>query len=87
MRLGDARTRTLYVALVVGAFVAVPFVAGLGGRPGGALALVALVVARTPVLRVLQGARGADLVAVLGATGRAQLAYGTLLAAGLALSA
>jgi 1,4-dihydroxy-2-naphthoate octaprenyltransferase len=87
VRLGDARTRTLYVALVVGAFVAVPFVAGLGGRPGGALALVALVAARTPVLRVLQGARGADLVAVLGATGRAQLAYGTLLAAGLALSA
>jgi len=87
VRLGDARTRTLYVTLVVGAFVAVPFVAGLGGRPGGALALVALVAARTPVLRVLQGARGADLVAVLGATGRAQLAYGTLLAAGLALSA
>jgi len=87
VRLGDVRTRTLYVALVIGAFVAVPFVAGLGGRPGGALALVALVVARTPVLRVLQGARGADLVAVLGATGRAQLAYGTLLAAGLALSA
>lgn len=87
VRLGDARTRALYVALVIGAFVAIPFVAGLGGRPGGALALVALVVARTPVLRVLQGARGAELVAVLGATGRAQLAYGTLLAAGLALSA
>ncbi|MBA2495701.1 MAG: 1,4-dihydroxy-2-naphthoate polyprenyltransferase [Acidimicrobiia bacterium] len=87
VRLGDSRTRTLYVALMVGAFVAIPFVAGLGGRPGGALALVALVVARTPVLRVLQGARGPDLIAVLGATGRTQLAYGTLLAIGLALSA
>ena len=40
VRLGDGRTRILYVGLVVGAVRArVPFVAGLGERPAGALAL------------------------------------------------
>ena len=34
VRLGDGRTRVLYVALVVLPFVLVPFVAGLGERPG-----------------------------------------------------
>ena len=45
MRLGDHRTRMLYVVLLVGAFVSVPFVAGLGGRPLGALALAAILFA------------------------------------------
>jgi 1,4-dihydroxy-2-naphthoate octaprenyltransferase len=87
VRLGDARTRALYVALLVGAFIAVPLVAGLGGRPLGALALLALLLAQQPVLQVLQGAAGAALVPVLGATGRVQLAFGALLTTGLALSA
>ncbi len=86
VRLGDARTRVLYVTLLVGAFLAVPLVAGLGGRPLGALALLAVLLARPPVLHVLQGARGAALVPVLAATGRVQLAFGALLTAGLALS-
>jgi 1,4-dihydroxy-2-naphthoate octaprenyltransferase len=86
VRIGDRRTRWLYVALVAGSFVAVPFVAGLGGRPAGALALVALPFAQAPVLRVLQGATGPALIPVLGATGRVQLLFGTLLAAGLWLS-
>jgi len=85
VRLGGARTRWLYVALVAGAFVSLPFVAGLGGRPAGALAFAALFLAQKPVLRVLQGAGGADLVPVLAATGQVQLAYGALLALGLAL--
>jgi 1,4-dihydroxy-2-naphthoate octaprenyltransferase len=87
VRLGDRRTRMLYVGLVVGAFVSVPFVAGLGERPGGALALLAVLLAQKPVGRVLQGARGADLIPVLAETGRVQLAYGVLLALGFALSA
>lgn len=87
VRLGDRRTRLLYVGLVVGAYVALPFVAGLGGRPAGALAFASIFLAQTPVLHVLQGARGADLIPVLEATGRVQLAYGALLAAGLALGA
>jgi 1,4-dihydroxy-2-naphthoate octaprenyltransferase len=86
VRLGDGRTRALYVGLIVASFVAIPFVAGLGGRPGGALALAAVLLARRPVERVLQGARGPDLIPVLADTGRVQLAYGALFALGLALS-
>lgn len=87
VRFGDGRTRALYVALVVLPFVLVPLVAGLGERPAGALALVAVLLARRPVERVLQGAAGADLVPVLAATGQVQLAFGALLALGLAVSA
>ena len=85
VRLGDQRTRVLYVALVVGAIVAVPFVAGLGSRPAAALALAAVLVARKPVLDVLSGARGPALIPVLGATGKVQLAFGLLFTIGLAI--
>ena len=87
VRLGDRRTRFLYAGLLVGAYVALPFVAGLGGRPAGALAFASIFLAQKPLLLVLQGARGADLIPVLEATGRVQLAYGALFATGLALSA
>jgi 1,4-dihydroxy-2-naphthoate octaprenyltransferase len=87
VRLGDRRTRFLYVALIGGAFLAIPFVAGLGERPAGALAFAALLLAQRPVGRVLQGARGPDLIPVLAETGRVQLAFGLLFALGLALSA
>jgi 1,4-dihydroxy-2-naphthoate octaprenyltransferase len=86
VRLGDHRTRLLYVGLLVAAFVAVPLVAGLGGRPFGALALAAIVLAQKPVVQVLGGARGPALIPVLGATGRVQLAFGILFAIGLAVS-
>lgn len=86
VRLGDGRTRALYVGLLVGAVVAVPFVAGLGGRPLAALALAAIVLAQRPVVRVLEGATGPKLIAVLADTGRVQLVFGALFALGLALS-
>jgi 1,4-dihydroxy-2-naphthoate octaprenyltransferase len=87
VRLGDGRTRGLYVGMLVLAFVFVPVVAGGFGRPAAAAAVVGVVLARQPVLAVLEGARGGALVPVLGATGRVQLVAGALLAAGLALSA
>jgi 1,4-dihydroxy-2-naphthoate octaprenyltransferase len=83
VRLGDRRTRVLYVALVVVAMVVTPFVAGLSGRPVASFALVAVVLANRPVIAVLQGARGPALVPVLGATGRVQLVYGVIFAVGL----
>ena len=86
VRMGDHRTRVLYVALLVGAVVAVPLVSGLGSRPLGALALIAIPFAQRPVTAVLSGARAAALVPVLVATGRVQLVFGVLFAAGLALS-
>jgi 1,4-dihydroxy-2-naphthoate polyprenyltransferase len=86
VRLGDRRTRILYVLLLVGAFVSVPLVAGLGGRPAGAIALAALLPAQKPVTAVLSGARGPALIPVLAMTGRVQLIFGVLFAAGLAIS-
>jgi 1,4-dihydroxy-2-naphthoate octaprenyltransferase len=87
VRLGDARTRGLYVGMLVVAFLCVPVVAGGFDRPAAAAALVGVVLARQPVLAVLEGAAGPALVPVLGATGRVQLVTGTLLAAGIAISA
>ncbi|MEY2460362.1 MAG: 1,4-dihydroxy-2-naphthoate polyprenyltransferase, partial [Acidimicrobiaceae bacterium] len=86
VRLGDHRTRILYVALLVGAVVAVPLVSGLGQRPAGALALAAVPFAQRPVTAVLSGARGPALIPVLVATGRIQLIFGTLFALGIAIS-
>lgn len=83
VRLGDMRTRWLYVGLLVGAVAMVPLVAGLGERPVAVLALAATVPARRPVLAVLQGDRGAALIPVLADTGRVHLTFGGLLALGL----
>ena len=83
VRLGDRRTRGLYVGMLVLAFATVPIVAGGFDRPAAALAVVGIVLARGPVLKVLEGARGPGLIPVLGATGRVQLITGALLAIGL----
>src|SRR5690606_5948015 len=87
VRLGDQRTRILYTVLLTLPFVAVPFVAGLGGRLAGVLALIAVVPARKPVVDVLSGVQGPGLIPVLGDTGKVQLLYGALLTLGLAISA
>jgi 1,4-dihydroxy-2-naphthoate octaprenyltransferase len=86
VRLGDRRTRALYVSLLVIAFALVPVVAGGFDRPIAVLALAPVVLARRPVLRVLEGAGGRDLIPVLGDTGRVQLLTGALLALGIWLS-
>jgi len=87
VRLGDRRTRALYVAMLVTAFVIVPVVAGGFERAPAAAALVGVVLARRPVLRVLEGAAGPALIPVLGATALVQLVTGVLLAAGIWLGA
>jgi 1,4-dihydroxy-2-naphthoate polyprenyltransferase len=83
VRMGDRRTRLLYVALLVVPFVLLPVLAGGSGRPLAALAFVAVVLARRPVVAVLSGAHGPELIPVLADTGRVQLVYGLLLAGGL----
>jgi 1,4-dihydroxy-2-naphthoate octaprenyltransferase len=87
VRLGDGRTRALYVGMLIAAFIAVPAVAGGFDRSPAAVALVGVVLARTPVLRVLEGAAGGALIPVLAGTARVQLVTGALLAAGLWLGA
>ena len=83
VRLGDSRTRVLYITMMVAPFVAVPFLCGLSQRPAGSLSLFAILLVRRPVQRVIEGARGPALIAVLGDTGRVQLVFGALLAAGV----
>ncbi len=83
VRLGDATTRTVYVALF-GA-VALFIVLCALQRPPAALGLLGLGAAVPAIGAVRGGARGGDLIPVLGMTGRAQLITGLLFAAGLAL--
>lgn len=85
VRLGDARTRWLYVAMLGATFLLlVPLAVA---RPAAAVAALAVLLAVGPVRRVLAGAAGPGLVPVLAATGQVQLAFGLLLAVGLAGSA
>ncbi len=81
--LGDRGTRMLYAALLVLPLVTA---AAIGvRRPAALVALLAAPLALRPLRTVLAGAGGAALVAALRDTGRVQLAYGLLLALGLAL--
>ena len=82
VRLGDRATRTLYRALIAGAFAGALLLAG-AGRPWSLLALGAVPLA-APVLRsVSSGARGPALIPVLQQTARLQLVFGALLTVGL----
>ena len=83
VRLGDSRTRWFYVGLIVAAFVATAGAAAW--RPWVLVSSVAIPLAVPPVRRVLGGATGAQLIPVLGETGRLQLVWGVLAAVGLAL--
>lgn len=83
VRIGDDATRLSYATCIVLAFVLVLPVSLL--RAGALLAFLTVPLAVRPVRAVLSGEAGAGLVAVLGATGRLQLAFGVLFAAGIAL--
>ncbi len=85
VRLGDARTRWFYVLLMVAAMVLVVTIAATA-RPWAALGLIGAVAAAPAVRAIRGGAKGAALIPVLGATGRAQLVTGLLTALGVALS-
>lgn len=82
VRLGDRRTRLLYAGLVIGALACAVGLAAFA-TPWALVALAAAPFAVQPLRRVRHGAAGADLVAVLGQTGRLQLAFAVGLAAGL----
>lgn len=83
VRMGPAATRRFYEGCVLLAILLVIPIALI--RPWALLGLGALPLAIVPVRAVASGADGPALIPVLGATGRAQLALGILLAIGLAL--
>ncbi len=87
VRLGASRTRALYAACCLLPFALVAVLAVLFDAGWALLVLAGSVFAVGPVRQVLTGASGRSLVAVLGETGRFQIAFGALLAAGLVVSA
>jgi 1,4-dihydroxy-2-naphthoate octaprenyltransferase len=84
VRLGRARARDLFAAVVAGMFAAAALL-GLA-RPPVLATLAALPLAIRPVRLVRSRTDGPGLIAALGATARLQLAVSLLLAAGLWLS-
>ncbi|RLE21468.1 MAG: 1,4-dihydroxy-2-naphthoate polyprenyltransferase, partial [Actinobacteria bacterium] len=83
VRLGDERTRWLFVALIVAAFV----LCGIAAlwRVEVLFAFVAVPLSVQPVRSVLSGAKGGALIPVLGQTGKLQLALGVGASVGLAI--
>ncbi len=86
VRLGDHRTRLLYVALMVLPFLLLPFLSVFGDRPAAALAFLAAPTLVRPVTLVASRAEGRRLIPVLVATGRTEMVFGALLAIGIAIS-
>ena len=84
VRLGDGRTRWLYVGCISGA-AALIIVIAVVWRAWAAIALAGLVVAVAPIRSVQQRVAGRQLIPVLAGTARTQLVVGLLLALGLAL--
>ncbi|MGQ2910381.1 1,4-dihydroxy-2-naphthoate polyprenyltransferase [Aeromicrobium sp.] len=82
--LGDARSRTFYVALVVVAAAAAGAIA-VGATPWALLALPGLLPALPALRAVAGGAVGPALIPVLKATGVAELLWSAGLALGLVL--
>jgi 1,4-dihydroxy-2-naphthoate octaprenyltransferase len=82
VRIGAAATRAFYAGLVVSAFAVLAAIASY--RPAALIALGAALLAVRPVRRVLSGAEGPALIRALAETGTLQLAFGGLLAVGIA---
>ena len=81
VRLGDRRTRLLYVGLVA---VSLVMLVGMAfWEPWVLLGLLAAPLGVRAVRTVLGGAGGRDLVAVLAATGLYEVAYAVLVAVGV----
>ena len=82
VRLGDARTRRLYVLLIVSAFAVVIAVAAIDD-PWASIGLLAAPWAVRPVRIVTSGASGPALIPALVATGRLVIVYAVTVSVGL----
>jgi 1,4-dihydroxy-2-naphthoate octaprenyltransferase len=83
VRIGDTRSRTVYLLFLLVPFAAAALVAIY--RPWALLALIALPLAFPPAKAVRGGVSGPGLIATLGQTGRLQLAFGVVFTVGLAV--
>jgi 1,4-dihydroxy-2-naphthoate octaprenyltransferase len=83
--LGDSGTRSLYLALVVAAAVALVGIT-LAASPWALLGLLFVVPASRGLRTVRSGSTGRDLVPALAATGLAELVYGAGVLVGLLIA-
>jgi len=86
VKLGAGRSRILYWLLILLAFAVPGVLASVLASAWPLLALAAAPAALPLVRRVRPQASSADLIAALGGTGRLELIYAILLAAGLVLA-
>jgi 1,4-dihydroxy-2-naphthoate polyprenyltransferase len=87
VRLGEARTRELYMGAIALGIVLVVVGEPIAARSAWPLiAVLAVPLAREPMSVVRGGAVGRALIPALGGTGRLELAIAVLLAAGLLLA-
>lgn len=84
VRLGDGRTRVLLGILVLCTALVVAQIAVVT-TPWAALAFLGVIAGLRALRPVRTGAKGRELIVVLGEIGRAQLLYGVTLAVGLAV--
>ena len=82
VRLGDASARTAFIALVLTAHISVLFLL----KPWTLLTLLLLPITFSLIKTIRAGANGAELIPLLGKTGKLQLRFAILLALGLLLS-
>lgn len=85
VRLGDGRTRVLYLVLIVVSVLCVVGTAVV--YPIALLALLALGILWRPLQALRAGATGRDLIPLLAGTGVYELVYAVLLGVGIVLSA
>jgi 1,4-dihydroxy-2-naphthoate polyprenyltransferase len=86
VKLGDDNTRLLYQVCLLLAFACVPLLWAASHGVWVMLALGALAATIQPVKTVRSGAKGRELIAVLGGTARVQLVFGILLCVGLLIT-
>jgi 1,4-dihydroxy-2-naphthoate octaprenyltransferase len=87
VRIGEARTRALFIALIGVAIVVAAVGVPVAARSAWPLLVVlAVPLAREPVAAVRGGGVGRELIPALGGTGRLELAVAVLLALGLLLA-
>ena len=85
VRLGDKTTRAVYVAImIIAVALAIP-TAIVAKTPLVLISLLATALIVSPIRIVVERTMGRGLISVLGATGKAQLAFGLLLSVGLYL--
>ena len=85
VKLGDSRSRSLFIALLVTAMLVVVVIALISNNHWSVLAITAFVFAWQPLTIIRRGDQGRDLIPALAGTGKLLLIYGLALGLGLLL--